>query len=124
MNSDGSLSPNSKNAGCFFGVAKELDKVLEKDIADNLRDVVKTFAEKCPQATITLYVEKTPAIQEIQTILGKEDATEKEKIDWLSSMTEVEVTWYKYAWLDFGAANFGVAKGKVVVLRAHTEKMK
>ncbi len=121
MNPDGSIPENFK---CFFEVGKELDEVLKKDIADNLQDVVNTFAKKCPQNKISFYVEKNPTIQEIQTILGKENETEKEKIGYPDATEKVEVTWYKYHWLDFGVANFGIVKGKVVVLRVYPEKMK
>lgn len=123
LNSDGSLVPNSQ---AMLQCSDEFSKgFLGAEIADSSGTELKTFANKCPQFTpITLYVEKNPDIQEIQTILGSENAPEKEKIDWLNSTTKVEVTWYKYAWLDFGAANFGVAKGKVVVLRVHTDKLK
>ena len=123
LNPDGSLSPNAQaTTDCFLGAVKELDKVLGKDIADNLRDVVTTFSEKCPQATpIIMDVEKNPDIQEVQAILGKEDATMKEKITYQGSLMPVQAegTYYRYAGLDFG-----VVKGKVVALRTHIERMK
>lgn len=113
----GSWSPDaSKQAACFEAVFRELElrKVFEEDIADNLREVVKTFSEKCPQPTIDMGVKKNPNIQKIQAILGKEKATQEDK--W----SGLEITWYKYAWLDFGAVKSGI----VFVLRVHTEKMK
>lgn len=124
LNDDGSSKPDSaKSAACFRAVSDEVDKDLAKDIADYLHEVAKTFAEKCPQ-TITLWARNGPVIQQIRDILGNEEGSQKEVIHWPGTAPRREVTWYKFDWLEFGAANDGELKGKVVVLRVHTEKVK
>lgn len=65
----------------------------------------KKVAARYAGAWLTIRTSRQPAHSSIRSILGQEDSPEADD--------QASVTWYKYGW-----CHFGVADGKVMVLRA------
>lgn len=109
---------------CSSGIDKQLelgkivqDSLVDKDIVSNLPKIARSvnlLGDGC-EISATLSVSHNPTIDQIKEVLGTEDETEMQSIqvDYKTynhgvphyQQGLIQVTFYKYGWLQFGVIN-------------------
>ncbi|MCX7046070.1 MAG: hypothetical protein NTX50_11370 [Candidatus Sumerlaeota bacterium] len=100
------IGGKAPNMAITLDYMKIMDAALRgRTLAQGWPLAAKNVAAKYKDVSITLKPSKQATLEDVKSILGKEDSAEEDK--------EASVTWYKYGW-----CHFGVANAKVTILRA------
>lgn len=95
----GTKGPDLASAASVLSVARE--QLKSSKLSAGLPIAAKKVSQEYKDASITVMTTKQPTLDEIQTILGREDSTEVDEKE--------KVTWHKYGWCHFGVADMKVS---------------
>lgn len=96
---------------------KVMGEIREKGLAEGFETAVRFLALPHNLDRLTLQVTVTPEWTDVLAILGKSEATSQDDI-YLDKPPAKANDYYRITWHRYGWLKFGVAKGKVLAIRA------